>query len=108
MDLWYWLKIKYESAAKLDPLRRFYGEKIRSLKLKFGGSLGNYIKRFQGLAILWREIDTNFQPEYSLVTQMVEQIEDPLFSRPCESIKNWTSARFVMRQLPCVLTRSVK
>ena len=35
--LWSWLKAIYESTAKLDPLRRFYGENIRSLKLKAGG-----------------------------------------------------------------------
>ena len=34
VDLWSWLKVKYESAARLDPLKRFYGEKTRSLKLK--------------------------------------------------------------------------
>ena len=61
VGLWSWLKIKHESAAKLDPLRRFYGEKIRLLKLKSGGSLGNYIEQFQGLAILWRKINTNVQ-----------------------------------------------
>ena len=49
VDLWSWLKLKYESAAKLDPLMRFYGEKIRSLNLKSGGLLGDYIKPFQGL-----------------------------------------------------------
>ena len=43
VDLWYWLKIRYESAVKLDPLRRFYAEKIRLLKLKSDGSLGDYI-----------------------------------------------------------------
>ena len=61
VGLWSWLKIKHESAAKSDPLRRFYGEKISLLKLKSGGSLGNYIEQFQGLAILWRKIDTNVQ-----------------------------------------------
>ena len=67
---------------------RFYGENIRLLKLKSGGSLGDYIERFQSLDILWQEIDTNVELEYRLVTQMVEQIEDPLFSGPCESINN--------------------
>ena len=88
VDLWYWLKVRYESAYKLDSLRRLYGDKIRSLKLKYGGFLGNYIGQFQELDILWREIDTDVQPEYMFVTQMVEQIEDPLFSGPCESINN--------------------
>ena len=89
VDLWSWIKVKYESAAKLDPLRLFYGQKISLLKLKSGGWIGDYIKKSQGLAILWQEIDTTVQPEYRIVTQMVEQIEDPLFSGPCESINYW-------------------
>ena len=52
MDLWYWLKVIYESAAKLDPLRRLYGENIRLLNIKSGGLLGNYIDKFQGLGIM--------------------------------------------------------
>ena len=91
--LWVWLNIKYESAAKLDPLRRYYLEKIRSLKLKTGGLLHNYIDRFQELEILWQDIDTTFPPEYRLVTQMVEQIEDPIFSGPRENINNWSKRK---------------
>ena len=97
LELWLWLKIKYESAAKLDPLRLFYAEKIRSLKLKANGLLHYYIDRFQGLEIMWRAIDTSVQLEYRLVTQMVEQIEDPLFSGPCESIKNWFESKKTFR-----------
>ena len=41
VDLWSWLKIEYESAAKLNLLRKFYEEKIRSIKLKSGGFLGD-------------------------------------------------------------------
>ena len=82
MDLWLWLKIKYESAATLYPLSIYYGEKIILLKLRSNGSLHYYIDRFQGLAILWRAIDTTVQTEHRLVTQMVKQIEDPLFSGP--------------------------
>ena len=89
VDLWSWLKIKYKNAAKLDLLRQYYGQKIRLLKLKSGGLLVYYIKRFQSLTIIWEEIDTNVQPEYRLVTHMVEQIEDPLFSGPYKSINNW-------------------
>ena len=33
VDLWSWLKVRYESASKLDHLRHFYGEKISFLKL---------------------------------------------------------------------------
>ena len=88
VDLWSWLKVRYVSADKLDPLRRLYGEKIRLLNIKSIGSLGDYIKQFQGLSILWREINTNIQPEYRLVTQMVEYIGDPLFYGTCEIINN--------------------
>ena len=83
-----WMKIKYESAAKLDPLRVFYADKIRSLKLESNGSLHNYIDCFQGLAILWQEIDPAVHSEDRLVNQMEDQIEDPLFTAPCEIIKN--------------------
>ena len=93
MYLCSWLKFKYYRAAKLDTLRRFYWDKIMSLNLKSSGLLGDYIKRFQGLAILCREIDTTVQPGYRLVTQMVEQIEDPIFSGPCEIIMNWDKSK---------------
>ena len=95
--LWSWIKVRYESESKLDPLKSFYGENIRSLKLKAGGLLVNYIDRFQGLAILWQEIDKSVGPEDRLVTQMVKQIEDPLFYGPCESIKNWDTIRRTFR-----------
>ena len=49
VDLWLWIKVKYESADISDPLRIYYAEKIRSLKLRANGSLHNYIDRFQGL-----------------------------------------------------------
>ena len=62
VDLWFWLKVRYDIMDKLDSLRRLYGEKIRSLKLNFGGLFDNYIKQFQGLAILWREINANVDP----------------------------------------------
>ena len=52
VDLWLWLKIKYESAATLYPFRIYYAEKISSLKLRSNGSLHDYIDWFQGLAIL--------------------------------------------------------
>ena len=74
VNLWFWIKIKYESVAKLDPLRLYYAEKIRSLKLTANASLHNYIDWFQGLEILWRAIDTPVQRDHRLATQMVEQI----------------------------------
>ena len=103
LELWLWLKIKYESAAKLDPLRLFYAEKIRSLKLKANGLLHYYIDRFQGLEIMWRAIDTSVQLEYRLVTQMVEQIEDALFSGPCECIKNLVESKKTFRDAAATL-----
>ena len=98
-----WMKIKYESAAKLDPLRIFYADKIRLLKLRSNGSLHDYIYRLQGLAILWREIDPAVQSEYRLVNQMVEQIEDPLFTGPCKSIKNWGSYKNIFSDAAATL-----
>ena len=44
-----WMKIKYESTAKLDPLRIYYSDKMRSLKLRVNESLHDYIDRFHGL-----------------------------------------------------------
>ena len=38
--------------------------------------------------ILQQEIDKNSEPEDDLITQMVDQIEYPLFSSFCESINN--------------------
>ena len=67
-----WMKIKYESAAKLDLLRIYYSDKIRSLKLWSNGSLHDYIDRFQGLATMWGEIDPTVQAEDRLMTQMVD------------------------------------
>ena len=51
--------------------------------------LVEYIDQFQGLEILWKEIDYIVEPEDRLVTQMVKYIEYPFLSGPCESIKNW-------------------
>ena len=89
VGLWLWIRIKYERLAKLDPLTIFYADKIRSLKLRSNGSLRDYIDWFQGLAIIWREIYPLVQPEHKLVNKKFEQIEDPPFTGPCESIKNW-------------------
>ena len=86
--LWSWLKVRYESSAKLDPLRRLYRDNIWSLKLKASGLLVYYINRFQGLEILWREIDKSVEPKYHLVTQMVEHIEDMTFSGTYKITKN--------------------
>ena len=102
-ELWLWMRIKYESAAKLDPLRIFYAENIILLKLRYNGSLNNYIDRFQVLAILWREIYPTVQPEHRLVTQIVEQIKDPLFSGPCNSIKNWDRLKKTFRDAAAML-----
>ena len=54
VDLLLWMKIKYESEAKIDPLKKFYQDRLRSLKLRVNGSLHDYIDILQGLAILWR------------------------------------------------------
>ena len=41
VEILLWIKIKYESAAKIDPLKVFYADKIRSFKLRSNGSLHN-------------------------------------------------------------------
>ena len=61
-----WMKIKYKSADTLDPLRIYYSDNMRSLKPRANGSLHDYIDRFQGLAILWREIDPPCRQKISL------------------------------------------
>ena len=43
VKLWLWMRINYESAAKLDPLKIYYADKIRSLMLRSNGSLHDYI-----------------------------------------------------------------
>ena len=47
--LWSRLQVRYDSDVKLDHIKIFYREKIRSLKLKAGGSLVKYIEQFQVL-----------------------------------------------------------
>ena len=44
--------------------------------MKAGGLLVKYIDQFQGLKILWKEINNSVEPKDSLVTQMAEHIED--------------------------------
>ena len=77
--LWYWLKVRYESAAKMYPIKLLYREKIYSLMREAGGSLVKYIHQFQVLEILWREIYQSVEPKFQLVIQMVEQIGGPIF-----------------------------
>ena len=97
------MKIKYESEVNINPLKQFYQDRLRSLKLCVNGSLHDYIDRFQGLAILWREIDPTIQAEEKLITQLVNQIKDPLFSGPCESIRNWTGTIKTFRDAASML-----
>ena len=44
--IWLWLKVRYESAAKLEPLKRLCRENIIFLRLKVGGLLFEYIDFF--------------------------------------------------------------
>ena len=74
-----------------------------SLKLSVNGSLHDYIDRFQGLAILWREIYPTVQAEEKLVTQLVDHIEDPLFIGPCKSIRNWIKSKKKFRDAAAML-----
>ena len=47
--LWSRLQVRYDSDVKLDHIKIFYRDKIRSLKLKAGGLLVKYIEKFQVL-----------------------------------------------------------
>ena len=67
------------------------------MRRKTTEKVSHYIEQSQDLEIPWREIDTNVQPYYRLVTQMVEHIEDPLFYGPCESINNWYQTKCTFR-----------
>ena len=51
---WSWLKVRYESAAKFDTLRKICRGGIQLLKLKAGRLLVKYIDQFQVFAIIWR------------------------------------------------------
>ena len=103
VSLLLWMKIKYETKAKIDLIMQFYSDKLRCLKLRVNGSLHDYIDRFQGLSIVWREIDPTVQAEEKLVTQLVDQIEDPLFTGPCESIRNWIASKKTFRDAATTL-----
>ena len=74
ISLWGCMKVRYNSASKLEPLCHFYRENIRLLKLKVNRSLVGFVERFQGLSILQQETDSNADSEYQLVFQMVEHI----------------------------------
>ena len=84
------MRVIYESTAKLEPLKWFYQDKSRSLKLKANRSLVIYANWFQGLDILHQKIDRDTESEKEIFIQMVEHIEDPLFSGPCKTIKTGT------------------
>ena len=103
VNLWLWIKIKDESADKLDPLRIYYEEKIRLITLRYNVILHDYIDQLQGLEILWRAIEITIQPEHRVVTQMVEYIGDPVFSGTWESIKNWAERNKTFRDAPATL-----
>ena len=88
-----WLRLIYESGSKIDPLKRFYWEKIRYLTLKVNGSLVYFDVRFQGLSILHQDIESSDNTEEHIVIQMVDQLMDPLFAGPFGNIKNWLEAK---------------
>ena len=73
------------------------------MRRKTTEKVSHYIEQSQDLEILWREIDTNVQPYYRLVTQMVEHIEDTLFYGPCESINNWYQTKCTFRDATATL-----
>ena len=57
-----------------------------SLNLIFNRLLIGFVERFQSLEILQQNIDINAESE--------DQIEDPLFSRPCKNIKKWPQTQW--------------
>ena len=50
--LWGWMKVRYDSDVKLEPLKLFYEYNMGSLKLKVNGSFVGFFDLFHGLAIL--------------------------------------------------------
>ena len=105
--LWSWIKVRYDSAAKLDTLRRYYGDNIRSIKIKSSGLLVKYIDWFHGLAILCKEIGKTVNPKYRLVTQMVKHIEDPICSSPYKSTNNWDTIKCTLHDAAAMLRKNV-
>ena len=74
ISIWGWMKVRYDSVVKLQPLYKLYMEKIISLRLKSNGLLVIIIEQFQGLEILQQQIYRNSEPKYQLIIQMVEDI----------------------------------
>ena len=50
--LWVWLKVRYKSTDKLEPLCSLYKEDMRLLNLKFNELLVSFVDWLQGLEIL--------------------------------------------------------
>ena len=108
VSLLLWMKIKYESEAKIDPLNSYYHDKLWALKLRVNGILHDYIDKFQGLAILLREINPSIQAEEKLVTHLVSQIEDTFSWAPAKVLETGLvpGRLFVMPQLRCMDMKS--
>ena len=63
ISLWGWMKVRYQSAAKLEPLCHFYVNKSRLIKLKVNGLLVGLVEWFQGFSIIQLETDSNTESE---------------------------------------------
>ena len=50
--IWGWLKVRYETAAKLGPLCNFFRENIWLLNLMVNGLLVGFVFQFQSLEIM--------------------------------------------------------
>ena len=74
------MKVRYEIAAKLEPLCHLYRDNNGSLKTKVNGLFIIFVYLFQGLAIIWQYIDRSAYTKENLVIKMVKNIEYPLFS----------------------------
>ena len=67
ISLWVWLKVRYKTAAKLEPLFNFLKGNMRSLNLMVNRLLIVFVDPFQILEILKQEIDGNADYEDHIV-----------------------------------------
>ena len=88
IHIWGLLKVRYETAAKLEPLCNLFRGNIWSLNMMVNGQLIGFVDWFLVLAIMQQEIDSNADYEDKLVIKMAKHIEYPLFSGPCKNMKD--------------------
>ena len=67
ISIWGWMKVRYDTSAKLEPLCNLFRGNICSINLMVNGSLIGFVDQFQGLEIMQQEIDSNAESEDQLV-----------------------------------------